>query len=1093
MPGDYTRFTFAPGEDHIGVLMQQGRVLLDADFNELVELLERRIRAGTLDTFGRCVVPRTTPDGFEIALAGGMLTIGRGRIYVDGILAENHGLPTPPPAAFDPVLAETVGMDTIRYDEQPYFPDPPALPQGGGPHLVYVDVWQREITYLEEPDLLEKAVGVDSATRLQTVWQVKVLEDVGAGVTCATPADQIPKWVALNAAPAGRLTVRAIGVPAETDPCVVSPTGGFRGTENRLYRVEVHEGGAPGTATFKWSRDNASIAASVLGIDAARLRLTVSRTARDAVLRFSPEDWVEVIDDRLELAGLPGELRKVAVVDDAAGVIELATALPAGTFDANDATRHTRVRRWDQKGLVRDAANNVVANVDASGGAIPVPAAGNLVLEDGIQVEFAVSPAGGEFRTGDSWVFAARTVDATVEELTQAPPRGIHHHYCRLAVYTPTAAGQPSDCRVFWPPEVEHDGGCDCTACVTVEEHNSGTFTIQMAIDQVKNAEGGKVCLGPGVFVLTEPLRIVGAQSVSLEGRGWRTILFFPAGEGDQGAAAIEIASSIGVEVSSLSVFALGIGGGVVLAIAAQNVAALTVQRCLLVQFSTGDAGGAAVGLSGLLIDTAFRENLMFGTIGIATLARFQRFGLEVLERAATSYAYTLGLFLEDNQILGTRGGVILTGVTVHLGDTRVAGNSLYYALQAAIVTEGLVAPWARVDIVNNEIVAGGTGIAFGTDNTRAAWNDVGEFPGRREANTAADGILMVEPLDDREIDHAQLIGNRIIGLDGAGIRIAARIGSAMVKQNTIRETGAGGIVMDLESEAGVLAIENNHLLDLGAPVEERGLAAIRLVRVRQGEIATNIVTGFARESLDIPLVSGIEVIACDSVRLSGNQLSDIGPEEEFPHVAAGIVQYGDFDRFDVVDNHVRRSLAARDQTDSSRWTALWVAGVSAKALVGELGEFPHLETTIFGSDILILDDVAAESGTYAALFGNRLAILVAGRGHAGIRGNVLEARGSLPTVGVMAGRNCVFSENRCLYQPAQAERPVPIALVGASTVIANANYLARPFDDRRPPGLALLVEPRRCTVVANIVESGTILVSGAALGAPWAPLNVLI
>ena len=57
MAGDYTRATFKPRSDHAGVLMQQGRVTLDADWNELVELLDRRLRAETIDIIGRCVVP----------------------------------------------------------------------------------------------------------------------------------------------------------------------------------------------------------------------------------------------------------------------------------------------------------------------------------------------------------------------------------------------------------------------------------------------------------------------------------------------------------------------------------------------------------------------------------------------------------------------------------------------------------------------------------------------------------------------------------------------------------------------------------------------------------------------------------------------------------------------------------------------------------------------------------------------------------------------------------------------------------------------------------------------------------------------------
>ena len=102
MSGDYSRQRFDPFNDFAGVLMQQGRVQLDADWNELVDIVDRRLRAETTDIIGRATVPKETPDGFKIAIVGGVPTIGRGRIYVDGLLAENHG---EPPLQFDPVLA----------------------------------------------------------------------------------------------------------------------------------------------------------------------------------------------------------------------------------------------------------------------------------------------------------------------------------------------------------------------------------------------------------------------------------------------------------------------------------------------------------------------------------------------------------------------------------------------------------------------------------------------------------------------------------------------------------------------------------------------------------------------------------------------------------------------------------------------------------------------------------------------------------------------------------------------------------------------------------------------------------------------------
>ena len=185
MAGDYTRRTFTTrGSDYSGVLMQQGRVMLDADFNELVELLDHRLRAEVVDLFGRCVISRETPDAFLIVASGGALTIGRGRAYVDGLLAENHG--ADPPRTTRSSASSTAPARSPT-DQQPYLPNPAPLPTSGT-YVAYLDVWDREVTYLEDPGLLEKAIGVDTATRMQTVWQVRLLEAPdGTHVRLAAP------------------------------------------------------------------------------------------------------------------------------------------------------------------------------------------------------------------------------------------------------------------------------------------------------------------------------------------------------------------------------------------------------------------------------------------------------------------------------------------------------------------------------------------------------------------------------------------------------------------------------------------------------------------------------------------------------------------------------------------------------------------------------------------------------------------------------------------------------------------------------------------------------------------------------------------
>src|SRR5205085_308638 len=79
---------------------------------------------------------------------------------------------------------------------------------------------------------------------------------------CRTPP---ATWAELIAPSKARLTAQApAAVTPAPGPCVITPVGGYTGLENRLYRVEVHQGGTLGggggtqKVQFKWSRDNAA-------------------------------------------------------------------------------------------------------------------------------------------------------------------------------------------------------------------------------------------------------------------------------------------------------------------------------------------------------------------------------------------------------------------------------------------------------------------------------------------------------------------------------------------------------------------------------------------------------------------------------------------------------------------------------------------------------------------------------------------------------------------------------------------------------------------------------------------------------------------
>ena len=87
---------------------------------------------------------------------------------------------------------------------------------------------------------------------------------------------------------------------------------------------------------------------------------------------------------------------------------------------------------------------------------IPIPGGPgtSIILEHGVRIAFDTALSTAPFRSGDYWVFATRTADTSVERLKQAPPRGLHHHYCRLALLQVDGANQVTtvtDCRQLFP------------------------------------------------------------------------------------------------------------------------------------------------------------------------------------------------------------------------------------------------------------------------------------------------------------------------------------------------------------------------------------------------------------------------------------------------------------------------------------------------------------------------------------------------------------------------------------------------------------------------------------------------------------------
>lgn len=1095
MATDISRIRSNPLLDLAGVTLKQGAVLLDADFNELVDTVDRRLRALASDVLGRSTVSQTTPHAFKLSAIGGSLMIGRGRLYVDGLLAENHGAPVPTTSdpGFDPLLAEPAWSGALRYDQQPYLPaSAPPLPTGGR-HLVYLDVWQRELTHLERPDLVEVAVGVDTSARVQTVWQVKVLAADAGNASCATPDAELAGWAALIAPSSGRLSTGSFTPPASPDPCELPPSGDYQGLENQTYRVEIHTAGQPGgSARFKWSRENASVGSRVEAV-ISDSELQLQTLGRDAVLGLATGDWVEIIDEPRELLQQPGAMRRITV-DPTTRRIRFSPALPAdllpGAAPDPDfpARRHLRVRRWDQKGKVLQASANtpVFHDLDApaADGSIPVPAPGTvLMLEHGVTVRFdSVGSAG--FKVGDHWVFAARTADASVEPLEQAPPRGIHHHYARLGIWT-VGAGDPTDCRTPWPPRGGDGHDCSCSTCVTPEQQASGVWTLQAAVDQLRET-GGTVCLEAGTYALSEPVRLNGLRSLRIRGQGSATVVVSPGG-------AFDIRDGLALAISDLTVLSMGQplpnARLPAPAIAAHNVLGLDLQRLNVAVLGASDAklGGTAIGLGGVALGVKLLDSHLLAPHGlVAPGGAAAPAGTAPVGTAAAAAATAaveppetclLGALTVANNLLWcAEHGLLLQGI-VHAMALALNDNTWLGGRAGALVAQGLSLPGAACTVRGNHLGCEGPGLVLGLDGLDVAHNHLlGRPASPNDALAlAVPGIALVPGLNPAGTLQAQLLGNQIQGFRGPAMDLGSPVAQLGVAHNQVQACGQGLIVSG-DARLGHASVTDNQLQALGAATRESKdpVAGIELARTERATVSGNRLSGIGQALMVAPYRAGLVSFGTRALRADANQVDGIGPAEEFSGLAAGLLVGAPFRQADLAHNQVERDITPvllnRGKAD---WQALRVMQATETGRSTRLGRHASValdfqRSLVFGLNRPYLAATGTAEDTSGASRLGQLAVL----------GNALAARGGTPAVQVDASDDLQFSDNRVNL----AGNGQPAVRLQANAMVVSSNRVRG-----GETSIELNGNTKRATVLGNLT-TGAI---SPQLGAPWDGMNL--
>lgn len=439
-----------------GVYQQQGRLITDSDWNELVDTVKARVDEALVD-----VVGTGSPKGRAATIQMVVTTpkIVPGTVYAGGLEAQVAD----PPGVIGP----------FDYSLQADFPSAPPLPALNTAYRFYVDAWDRPVGALEDDGLRDPALhGADTCTRTQTMAQVK---------WC--PVTKNPESPTDNPGQGdARLTVKypSGGTQSTADACdpkaqEVDPVGG-----DFLFRVEIHDvrwpagaaPNAPNRIVVKWSRENG---------------------AEQYAFADMP-DWFKTGPWIYELYDVDAEKHlgfHLATTNWTPKRGTLTTTLP------QNAAAGTMVRRWEGYSVLVRSGNlwsistaNGEKTADTAGGAnVQVASAMTVSLTD---LEFTLEFQNKILLPGDFWSTPVRraTYEAGKELLKFALPAGIVHRYVTLAEVTTSNQLKPRTAqdqrKLAFPRLSELDAGdmgysTSCSSGLFDNTHD----TVKKALDRL--------------------------------------------------------------------------------------------------------------------------------------------------------------------------------------------------------------------------------------------------------------------------------------------------------------------------------------------------------------------------------------------------------------------------------------------------------------------------------------------------------------------------------------------------------------------------------------------------------------------------------
>ena len=423
---DLSKNSFNEEKNFSSVVLQQGKALLDSDWNEESKIINKLFRKTTRDIIGKCGT--NDQNAFKISCPnnGYYYQIHPGRYYVDGILAQIHSNSknSEIPAYNQPDLPSYQNLDEILTP----------CPTEEGSYIIYLDVSEQDITSIDDNEILESALGgADTAGRTKTITQIKILklsDDIYNDLSITKEnkicenLENSDEWKNLinRSEEAGTLTAKT-GQLQQTnnDPCCdLQLDSGYTGIDNSLYRVEIHN-----KNSFKFSDDNASTAARVINIIGNKI--SISYQSKGTIRQFTRGDFVELRDRRLDDWSLSGPIVKLLDVQESGEGFDL-------VFDETSKLHY----KIDNSTFPQQFNPKVIKWKSS---AIDISALSNnnsFKIENNIEISFSKQ----DYNNQSFWDIPARVKEGDIiwprdEKGKSRPlrPLGIKHHYCIIGAF----------------------------------------------------------------------------------------------------------------------------------------------------------------------------------------------------------------------------------------------------------------------------------------------------------------------------------------------------------------------------------------------------------------------------------------------------------------------------------------------------------------------------------------------------------------------------------------------------------------------------------------------------------------------------------